>query len=183
MKCMYTLIWQRCPIHFIGVWDTVESLVLNAGKRFHNTTLNPEIKYGFHALAIDEKRRDFQPCLWDEGNVVKGQTIEQVWFAGVHADVGGWYGERGLSNITLHWMLGKAIDYRLLVHEKTLATYKCNPHDKMHESFKDFWIFRGQRTREIPRGAKIHESVIERKDNPINSYNPENMPGLYKKVI
>lgn len=81
---------------------------MNAGKRFHDTRLNPEVTYGYHALAIDEKRRDFAPCLWDESNVAAGQTIEQVWFAGVHADVGGWYDERGLSNIALRWMLGKA---------------------------------------------------------------------------
>ena len=173
---------RYCPVHFIGVWDTVESLSLNAGKRFHNATLNPEVTFGFHALAIDEKRKDFQPCLWDEYNVKSHQTVEQVWFAGVHADVGGWYDERGLSNITLHWMLSKAKDCGLRVNEDALATYECDPHDKMHQSYKGFWKFRGQRTRNIPRGAIIHESVLERRNNPDNSYNPKNLPGLYKKV-
>ena len=82
-------------MRFIGVWDTVESLVLHAGKRFHDATLHPDVAFGYHALAIDEKRRDFPPCLWDEANAVPGQTIEQVWFAGSHSDVGGWYDERG----------------------------------------------------------------------------------------
>ena len=71
------------------MWDTVESLALNAGKRFHDARLNPEVSYGFHALAIDEKRRDFPPFVWDENRVQQHQTVEQVWFAGVHSDVGG----------------------------------------------------------------------------------------------
>ena len=49
---------RDCPVHFVGVWDTVESLVLNAGKRFHDATLNPEVAHGYHALAIDERRED-----------------------------------------------------------------------------------------------------------------------------
>ena len=81
---------RGCPIAFIDVWDTVESLVLNAGKRWHDHTLNPEVKFGFHALSIDEKRRDFPPSLWNEANAVKGRTIEQVWFAGCHSAAGGW---------------------------------------------------------------------------------------------
>ena len=55
---------RTCPVHFIGVWDTVSSLVMNAGKRWHSGALNSEVKYGYHALAIDEQREDFPPCLW-----------------------------------------------------------------------------------------------------------------------
>ncbi len=57
---------RDCSVHFVGVWDTVESLVMNAGKRFHDATLNAEVANGYHALAIDERRRDFPPSLWDE---------------------------------------------------------------------------------------------------------------------
>ena len=171
---------RDCPVHFIGVWDTVDSLALNAGKRFHDGTLNPEVTYGFHALAIDEKRSDFKPCLWDEHNVKEYQTIEQVWFAGVHADVGGWYNTRGLSNITLHWMLSKAKGCGLRIHENKLASYKCDPHDKMHESYTGLWKIRGQDIRKIPSAAKIHKSVGERKKNPDNCYDPKNLPFVSK---
>ena len=95
-------------MHFIGVWDTVESVVLNEGKRWTDARLNPEIAFAYHALAIDERRRDFRPCLWDERNVQPEQTMEQVWFAGVHSDVGGYDPKRGLANISLHWLLDKA---------------------------------------------------------------------------
>lgn len=80
---------RRCPVHFIGVWDTVDSLVLQAGKRFHDARLNPDVAHSYHALAIDEMRRDFTPFPWDEANVAGEQTVEQVWFADRHADVGG----------------------------------------------------------------------------------------------
>ena len=55
---------RDCPVEFIGVWDTVESLALNAGRKWHDHTLNPEVRFGNHALAIDERRRDFLPCPW-----------------------------------------------------------------------------------------------------------------------
>ena len=49
---------RPAPVHFIGVWDTVESLVLNEGKRWTDARLNPDIAFAYHALAIDERRRD-----------------------------------------------------------------------------------------------------------------------------
>ena len=167
---------RGCPIEFIGVWDTVESLVLNAGKRWHDHTLSPEVAFGYHALSIDERRRDFPPCLWNEADVGKGQTIEQVWFAGVHSDVGGWYEERGLSNIALRWMLEKASACGLRVDRAGLASRRPDPHDKMHQSFSGFWKMRGSRTRKIPEGALIHRSVLERRESSRVTYNPKNLP-------
>ena len=172
---------RPCPVHFIGVWDTVESLVMNAGKRFHDASLNPEVANGFHALAVDEVRRDFPPCLWEE-TATAGQTIEQVWFAGVHSDVGGWYDERGLSNLTLHWMLGKAADCDLRVNRDKLAQYQPNPHDLAHESYDGFWKLRGQKTRLIPPRARIHKSVFERMESSANDYSPTNLPEEYVTV-
>ncbi|MTI29199.1 T6SS phospholipase effector Tle1-like catalytic domain-containing protein, partial [Xanthovirga aplysinae] len=81
--------------HFIGVWDTVASLGYFNGKRFFDEALNPEIKLAYHALSIDEHREKFLPSLWNENKKGQKQVIEQVWFSGVHCDVGGWYDERG----------------------------------------------------------------------------------------
>ncbi len=166
---------RRCPVRFIGVWDTVESLVLHAGKRFHDARLNPDVSFAYHALAIDEKRRDFAPFPWDEANAADGQTIEQVWFAGCHADVGGWFDERGLCHITLHWMLDKAMGCGLHVKEDELAARRTDPYDLIHQSFTGFWKVRGKYTRRIPQGAKIHASVVERMNNPVSRYVPSNL--------
>lgn len=173
---------RSCPVHLVGVWDTVESLALNANKRFYNYQLNPEVKYGFHALAIDEKRNDFPPCLWDETQVSAGQTIEQVWFAGVHSDVGGWYDERGLPNIALRWMIDKASGCGMKLDKNRTEAYQPDPHDTIHESYSGFWKFRGSKMRKIPEGAKIHRSVEERKRKRSNNYKPKNLPDDYETV-
>ena len=177
-----TVFGRPCPVHFVGVWDTVDSLVMNARKRFHDASLNEEVSNGFHAVAIDEVRRDFPPCLWDEAAVTGGQTVEQVWFAGVHSDVGGWYDERGLSNVALHWMLGKARACGFRVDQDGLDRFAPDPHGPPHESYDGFWRFRGRRTRVIPPGARIHSSVIERMQHAANDYDPENLPAEYETV-
>ncbi len=173
---------RRCPVRFVGVWDTVESLVLNAGKRFHDAKLNPDVAFGCHALSIDERRWDFPPCTWDEANALPGQAIEQVWFAGSHSDVGGWYEERGLSNVALHWMLGRAAACGLRIRERELAARRPDPHGALHPSCTGFWKIRGSRTRKIPEGARIHKSVFERMDDPGNRYRPGNLPDRYVVV-
>ena len=174
---------RPCPVHFIGVWDTVESLILNAGRKWHDARLSPETAFAYHALAIDERRRDFPPCLWDESSRAPHQVLEQVWFAGVHSDVGGWYDERGLSNIALQWMLGKARACGMHLDEDALRLprHRGDPLGKMHRSYTGFWRFRGSRRRRIPEGARIHRSVIERRDDPASRYAPR-LPERYTVV-
>ena len=170
---------RPCPIHFIGVWDTVESLVMNAGKRFHDATLNPDVSFGYHALAIDERREDFLPSPWDESRAGGKQTIEQVWFAGVHSDVGGWYDDRGLSNISLHWMLGKASACGLSLTRPEEERLLPNPHGKGHRSDTGFWRIRNRSARKILEGSRLHTSVVSRMKDPANGYRPENLPANY----
>jgi len=173
---------RKCPVHFIGVWDTVSSLVMNAGKKWHNSSLNPEASNGYHALAIDEKRKDFPPSLWDEDAIAPEQNIQQVWFAGVHSDVGAWYDERGLSNIALQWMLSRAIQHGMQVDEAELEKRLENPNDELHNSFTGLWRIRGTHKRVIPEGANIHESVFIRRRRPTNKYKPKNLPRKYITV-
>ena len=169
---------RPCPVELIGVWDTVESLAMNAGKRWHDRRLNPEVKFGYHALAIDERRSDFEPCPWEEDGdaAAEGQTIEQMWFAGVHSDVGGWYEERGLANVALHWMLAKAAARGLRVDRAGLAERRPDPHDRLHRSVSGLWRARPSRAREIPAGARVNRSVIERLESSRVDYRPKNLP-------
>ena len=155
-----------CPVHFIGVWDTVKSLFLNAGGRFHDASLNDEVAYGFHAVALDEKREGFPPSLWDTRD-----GVEQVWFAGVHADVGGWYDDASLSDIALRWMADKAMEKGLLLDKTAVNQITGDPLGQAHDSFsgKDLkiwerirWRFLGKEIRDVPDGALIHESVQTR---------------------
>ena len=121
---------RETDIRFIGVWDTVGALGIpvpgttwlqpsanrfNHRWAFHNTELSSWVGAAFHALAIDEQRSAFRPTLWHQqrGAAEQGQELKQVWFAGVHCDVGGGYKETGLSDITLLWMVDQARRYGL----------------------------------------------------------------------
>ena len=90
--------------------------------------------------------------------------------------MGGWYDDRGLSNIALHWMLGKASACGLRLAMPTEERLQPNPNGEGHRSDTGFWRIRGSRARTIPDGARIHSSVIARMDNPANAYQPENLP-------
>jgi len=112
-------------IHFIGVWDTVGALGIPAELPgwewlshhlhgweqewgFHDTRLSSHVRYAYQALAIDEEREPFRPTLWDQDPTAQGQTLEQVWFAGVDTEVGGGSSNTGLSDIPLLWMVEQA---------------------------------------------------------------------------
>lgn len=99
---------EELRIQFCGLWDTVSSY----GWIYDPIMLpfigsNPIIDVGRHAISIHERRCFYQDNLWGER---PGQNIRQVWFAGVHSDVGGSYEEdkSGLSKIALEWMIGEA---------------------------------------------------------------------------
>lgn len=106
------------PVHCIGVWDTVGSLgipidgvrvpLLTRRWRFHDVALSRRVRFAFHALAIDELRGPFRPTLWEQHAEAAGQTLEQVWFAGVHCDAGGGYADPALSELPLLWMVDRA---------------------------------------------------------------------------
>ena len=95
-------------IEFIGVWDTVDAYGLPVDElavlwdwlicplQFVGRRLPDEVQHACHALSIDDERHTFHPVLWDEREEEPGR-IEQVWFAGVHADVGGGYPRHELA--------------------------------------------------------------------------------------
>jgi uncharacterized protein (DUF2235 family) len=109
---------RDCRIHFVGVWDTVSSVGwIWDPLRLPYTARNPAMLTGRHAVSIDERRCYFTNNLW--GAPFEGQHVKQLWFAGVHSDVGGSYpeAESGLSKIALEWMLREASDAGLLLDE------------------------------------------------------------------
>jgi uncharacterized protein (DUF2235 family) len=104
------------PLDLVGVWDTVGALGIpdylggwDPVHRydFHDVTLNPRIRYGRHALAMDETRGPFAPTLWARP-YAQGQDVAQVWFPGSHQDVGGGHDRMGLSDGALLWMVDEA---------------------------------------------------------------------------
>ncbi|WP_192458224.1 DUF2235 domain-containing protein [Musicola keenii] len=103
-------------IHFLGVWDTVGALGIPLESfgwfnrefyHFHDTELSGIVRHAYHAIAIDEHRENYDCTLWDPKQK-PNQTVEQVWFPGAHANIGGGYADNNLSDITLLWMASKA---------------------------------------------------------------------------
>lgn len=176
-------------IMMVGVWDTVGSLGIPSAVGqvdpvaygFLDTSLNPKIKHGYHALAIDERRAQFPPTLWS-GPVGPDQTLEQVWFTGAHSDVGGGepsdgVGTTALSDITLAWMMGKASALGLQFDPQVQKDYECplDPEyalDVFHESWKVFCGFPIRRT--IDKAASISNSVAIRCQEESN-WRPQNL--------
>lgn len=134
-------------IRFVGVWDTVGALGipdlavtsdLAAQYAFHDTSPSDVIDIGRHALAIDEHRSAFVPTLWTQP-VAPDTDIQQVWFPGVHADVGGGYARSDLAMIPLRWMADEAKAAGLALDEKQLpqpATLR--PLAPQHDSHSGF---------------------------------------------
>jgi hypothetical protein len=174
-------------LNMVGVWDTVGSLGIPAVfggvsqllYGFLDTNLHPDVLNAYQALAIDERRAEFPPTLWT--SPAPGQTLEQVWFSGVHCDVGGSYPDdsdgSALSDLTLAWMMGKAAALGLDFAPEVLAKYSLPMDSKFaldtkHESWNVGWLFPKHRT--IAANSTISDSVFARCAHD-SSYRPANL--------
>ena len=132
---------EEPTIEFIGVWDTVGALgippigpgflhpILNRiNKRwsFHDTKLSSHVRGAYQALAIDERRRAFKPTLWQQQPDAQ-QVLEQVWFAGVHSNIGGGLADSSLSDLALLWLVERAQRHGLAFRRDAL---KPRPDDE-----------------------------------------------------
>ena len=167
---------RPCSIAMVGVWDTVGSLGVPVGLldkaseklfEFRDLTLSANVQCGYHAVAIDEFREAFQPTLWESR-----ESIEQVWFCGAHADVGGGYPSVGLSDCALRWMMRRAQRHGL---QFTTPTFAANPLQDPTDSYKK--IFGERLARTMPERASLHESVVERL-RQIPGYRPATLAKL-----
>jgi uncharacterized protein (DUF2235 family) len=164
------------PIKMVGVWDTVGSLGIPSliGQvdpivyGFLDTGLHPDVQNAYHALAIDERRVEFPATLWS-GPPAPGQTLEQVWFCGVHSDVGGSYPDdpdgTALSDITLAWMMSKASALGLQFNQTVQKQYSLPLDakyslDTKHESWNVLWTI--PKRRSISADSWISDSVYFR---------------------
>jgi uncharacterized protein (DUF2235 family) len=210
-----------CSPYFVGLWDTVSSVgwildpIHTKGGHLPYTATLPGVTVLRHAVSIDERRAFFRQNLIHE-SVPEIQNLKQVWFAGVHSDVGGSYAEAesGLSKIALRWMLCEAQAAGLMLDTQKVADVlggatpyvPPDPRGPLHKSLHGVWwlgefwpklFFHpvsvpGQpapewkrgirinigRTRFIPTGAHIHQSVFDRM-NVAPNYKPRNLPQQY----
>lgn len=177
---------QRVTIKFVGVWDTVASVIVPRPDKLlldlqmlRFTRTNPGVEIFRQAISIDERRRMFRLNRWTEPQTFKSnpfnnknwkpQDIRQVWFAGVHADIGGGYPEKGsgLSKYPLLWMINEAkgsgletstamINHLVLGKPRKDSNRRYDPPSPtadLHQSLKGFWWV----LEVLPKLAKFRE--------------------------
>jgi uncharacterized protein (DUF2235 family) len=154
-------------IRFIGVYDTVGALgvPLAAAAKvnepivgFHDTTLGDIVETAVQALAVDEKRGPYVPTLWTQAEnaaALAGQSVLQVWFPGVHSDVGGGYADKGIGNITWDFMMRQAAARGLVIDPaQPTPPLALDPLPPQHESFDEKWRKLSNELGLIPHGVR-----------------------------
>jgi uncharacterized protein (DUF2235 family) len=182
--------------YFIGVFDTVRALGVPGSSglvgwrhAFHDDTLNPRVPFARQALAIDENREVFKPELWDESGVdTATQSIKQVWFPGVHTDIGGGYPECGLSDLSLAWMVKEATDipHPIIVDQAALGL-SPNCLDMQHDERSGRGFFWVEGTRERFTTPTLHEDFVRQRYDaptiPILDRNVQYLPEALRNSV
>jgi uncharacterized protein (DUF2235 family) len=162
-------IYPRPPggklIKCVAVWDTVGSYGIPTGlglgglarwitswtRNFSDNHIGRRIEYGFHAMAIDERRRAFTATAWEpraprppdaKPPEVPEAVVEQIWFAGAHANVGGGYSQTGLSDHALLWIMGRVQDQTGLEFQESYISENFFPCSacSAYRSYRGWWV-------------------------------------------
>lgn len=162
-------------VHFVGVWDTVGALgipfslmgLFESHDEFYDTKMGPNVSFARHALAIDERREDFEPTVWTSR---PGVDLKQVWFAGVHSDIGGAYppdDDTGIrsSDVSLAWMMTEAVNAGLVLEPHLKESLTDGVHGNIHKSRKHIFRLKPPLNRPLiidDKPTLIHPSVKAR---------------------
>ena len=164
---------------------------------FYHYKLTDNVEYAYQALAIDDERTAFWPYVWQEKNIEGAadrteDNVEQVWFAGMHSNVGGGYERSGMAGVPLHWMVNRAISHGLVFDDNDLQDINsgCHIHGRMYNSRDGFGFFYRYHPREIKNltdgkllgEVKIHCSVVERMNHRTANYAPGQIPASFDVV-
>lgn len=213
-------------IRFVGVWDTVDAYGLPVDELTDginkwvwplsapDLSLSTKVQKACHVVAIDDERNTFHPVLWDEcgetqtAGHIDDERITQVWFAGMHSNVGGGYPDDALSYVSLKWMTGEAAKCGLSFVPALLGhhTAKADPFGRIYDSRSGLkayyrynprrieWLTNGQtheagfggRPKPLPTVTvarpKVHESVFARIAAAPEAYAPIIFPPHYAIV-
>lgn len=191
--------WTR--VHFLGCFDTVAALGLPNKSlsalldglplfrhKFHDFRLSDSVDHARHALAIDDERKEFHPVLWDPlddepEDPRRERSLEQVWFCGMHTDVGGGYREQELSDVVLQWMTDHAVALGLRIYGQHRVPIEADVNGTMHDSRSGrIGRFFTKLVREWPEKRSdvpvLHPSVLERTLGTRNRADPAYAPWI-----
>ncbi|WP_394754852.1 DUF2235 domain-containing protein [Crenothrix sp.] len=188
-------------IEFMGVWDTVSAVGLPFDWatdildkfifrfEFKDHKLHEKVNKAYHALSVDEQRQSFHPLLWKED-----ARVEQVWFPGVHSNVGGGYPQQGLSLEALEWMVKKADGLKFVPTDMAFIKDRKYCFDKLYDSRSGLGVYYRYKPRDFVEicndkvtgvyiaTPKIHVSVFERIAQGVFGYSPGNIPNTFEVV-
>lgn len=167
-------------VAFLGVWDTVKSVgwfnwrAKLQQARWPFTRKVPNVAVGRHALALDERRRPYAAYRFDADELADGDRLREVWFSGVHSDVGGQFpDDHRLSDLALEWMVTEAVAAGIAVDASRYEDLVGSPLGEalpadhamgtIHHNGFGWWVLGGGwKPREVLPGDEIHPSVLER---------------------
>ncbi|MCW8854232.1 MAG: DUF2235 domain-containing protein [Gammaproteobacteria bacterium] len=160
--------------------------------------LTDNVAHACQALAIDDERTAFWPYVWQEKNIdeAKDRTtdnVEQVWFAGMHSNVGGGYQRAGMAGVPLYWMMKRAQHHGLMFTDESMqkAYDDSHIHGRMYDSRSGFAMLYRYHPRDIEErcknklignNIKIHSSVIQRLNHRTANYAPGFIPSKFDVV-
>jgi uncharacterized protein (DUF2235 family) len=213
-------------VRFLGLWDTVAAYGLPVEEMTRGVsqwlwpleipthTLHPSVRRACHALSLDDERTTFHPVLWNEKGeptqapvprFTNGERLSQVWFAGVHANVGGGYPDDSLAQIPLYWIMQEAQSCGLVFKAANPAaiaeTKEAQDKDgRLYDSrrgFQSYYRYGPRRLSQLCNELfsrtlndevsiarpKIHESVFKRIQNNAHVYAPIGIPHEYEVVV
>jgi hypothetical protein len=191
---------DETKIKFVGLFDTVEAYGVPLEElrtaisvsiwpiEFKNNILCDKVETARHALSLDDERVTFHPLRFDMDNSNNPERIKEVWFAGVHSDVGGGYPEDDLAHVPLSWMIGE-LGNNLRFIDGTTETFARNasPYASAHDSRGGVSVFYRYGPRTVgDNGGKpplIHYSVAEKIAFGIERYAPVALPATAKVLM
>jgi uncharacterized protein (DUF2235 family) len=199
-------------IHFLGLWDTVAAYGLPVDEwtigidryiwplELPDRKLWSAVERACHALSLDDERTTFHPVLWDEDRVPEGK-ITQVWFSGMHANVGGGYPDDSLAGVPLLWIMRQAeaagLQFKVSPQQPDALLVAKSARDKdgrLYDSRAGLASYYRYGPRDVEalcldnqNGVKIalskvHESVFARMASKATAYAPIGLPKSYVVV-
>ena len=200
----------QVPIRFLGLWDTVAAYGMPVDELKWGISLliwpmaaidhhlGEQVQRACHALSLDDQRETFHPILFDEthearlvaaGKVPPGR-LTQVWFAGVHSNVGGGYPEDQQSLVTLDWMMSQATIAGLRLDASAVqeVTQDKSPFARLYDSRRGLAAYYRYAPRQVDMGkdldggplrATVHGSVVMRMKDGSDAYAPISLPATF----
>ncbi|MGX9427039.1 DUF2235 domain-containing protein [Bradyrhizobium sp. LeoA1S1] len=186
-------------IEFLGLFDTVEAFGVPVEElrtaidwaiwpiSFRNRKLSDKVKLARHALSLDDERATFHPIRFDQSAPASAEQIREVWFSGVHSDVGGGYPDGTLSFVPLVWMV-EQIEHRLRFQPGRIEHFRAyqSAIGPIHDSRSGAAVMYRYGPRPITETKAdggppvIHFGVVERMLHGCDDYAPVTLPASAK---